>query len=158
MRSTWPRGCRASRRPAESPSARKRGGWSKATSSCAALGRPKSRGIGEPIEVYEVVGVGALHGHFDLAARRGLTRFVGRESELAQMRRALELAMGGHGQIVAAMAEAGTGKSRLVYEFKATIRPTLQGARSVFGVARQGVGVAAGARIAARLLRYRGRR
>ena len=28
--------------------------------------------------------------------------------------------MSGHGQIVAAMAEAGTGKSRLVFEFKAT--------------------------------------
>ena len=28
--------------------------------------------------------------------------------------------MSGHGQIVAAMAEAGTGKSRLFFEFKAT--------------------------------------
>ena len=32
--------------------------------------------------------------------------------------------MGGHGQIVAVMAEAGTGKSRLFYEFKATMPPT----------------------------------
>ena len=37
------------------------------------------------------------------------------------MRRALEQAMGGHGQIVAVVAEAGTGKSRLFYEFKTTI-------------------------------------
>jgi predicted ATPase len=37
------------------------------------------------------------------------------------MKRALELATGGHGQIVAVMAEAGTGKSRLFYEFKATL-------------------------------------
>jgi class 3 adenylate cyclase len=88
------------------------------------LGPTEVRGIGEAIEVYEVVGVGALHGHFDLAARRGLTRFVGRESELAQMQHALELAIGGGGQIVAAMAEAGTGKSRLFYEFKATIPVT----------------------------------
>ena len=36
------------------------------------------------------------------------------------MRRALELAISGHGQIVAVMAEAGTGKSRLFHEFKAT--------------------------------------
>jgi predicted ATPase len=50
---------------------------------------------------------------------RGLTRFVGREEELAQMRRALELARGGHGQIVAAMGDAGVGKSRLFFEFKA---------------------------------------
>jgi len=85
-----------------------------------AVGPTEVRGISEPIDVYEVVGVGALHGHFDLATRRGLTKFVGRERELEQMRHALEQAIGGHGQIVAVMAEAGTGKSRLFYEFKAT--------------------------------------
>ena len=37
------------------------------------------------------------------------------------MRHALELAMGGHGQVVAIVAEAGAGKSRLVYEFKALL-------------------------------------
>jgi predicted ATPase len=37
------------------------------------------------------------------------------------MRRALELAMGGQGQMVAVVAEAGTGKSRLYHEFKATL-------------------------------------
>src|SRR5580692_4895437 len=37
------------------------------------------------------------------------------------MKRALELARSGHGQIVAAVGEAGAGKSRLMYEFKATI-------------------------------------
>jgi predicted ATPase len=35
------------------------------------------------------------------------------------LRRALDQVRVGHGQIVAAMAEAGTGKSRLFYEFKA---------------------------------------
>ena len=71
------------------------------------------------------------------------------------MQRALELAMSGHGQIVAVVAEAGTGKSRLFYEFKATLPADLQGARSLLGVARQGLGVAAGAGIAARLFRHR---
>jgi hypothetical protein len=51
--------------------------------------------------------------------RRGLTKFVGRQAELAQMKHALELARAGHGQIVAAMGEAGAGKSRLVFEFRA---------------------------------------
>jgi hypothetical protein len=37
------------------------------------------------------------------------------------MAHALELAHGGRGQIVAVVAEAGTGKSRLFYEFKATL-------------------------------------
>jgi predicted ATPase len=85
------------------------------------LGPTDVKGIEEPINVFEVIGVGPLHGHFDLAVRRGLTKFVGRESELKQMARALELARGGHGQIVAVVAEAGTGKSRLFYEFKATL-------------------------------------
>jgi hypothetical protein len=63
-----------------------------------------------------VVRAGPLRGHFDLAVQRGLTKFVGREHELAQMRRALERASSGRGQLVAIVAEAGTGKSRLVYE------------------------------------------
>ena len=39
------------------------------------------------------------------------------------MQRALELAMSGHGQVLAVIAEAGTGKSRLFYEFKTTLPP-----------------------------------
>ncbi len=85
------------------------------------LGPTEVKGISEPINVYEVVGAEAARGHFELAARRGLTKFVGREREVAELKRALELARGGHGQIVAAVAEAGTGKSRLVYEFKAML-------------------------------------
>src|ERR1700704_4246205 len=75
-----------------------------------ALGPMAVRGISEAIEVYEVVGLGTLRTHFELSARRGLTKFVGRENELEQMGRALGLAMGGHGQMVAVVAEAGTGK------------------------------------------------
>src|SRR6266851_47903 len=85
------------------------------------LGKTEVKGVSEPINVYEVTGIGALRGHFELAARRGLTKFVGREREVAEMKRALELARAGQGQIVAAVAEAGTGKSRLVYEFKAML-------------------------------------
>jgi class 3 adenylate cyclase len=68
--------------------------------------------------VYEVAGLGPLRTRLQVAARRGLTRFVGREAELAQMRRALESAREGHGQLVAAMGEPGVGKSRLFFEFK----------------------------------------
>jgi len=54
------------------------------------------------------------------AAGRGLTKFVGREREIEALKHAAELARQGHGQIVAAMAEPGVGKSRLLFEFKAT--------------------------------------
>jgi class 3 adenylate cyclase/predicted ATPase len=83
------------------------------------LGPARVKGVSEPLEVYEVTGLGPLRTRLEAAARRGLTRFVGREHELAQMRRALELVRAGHGQMVAAIGEAGVGKSRLTYEFKA---------------------------------------
>ena len=54
---------------------------------------------------------------FRSAAARGLTRFVGRDAELEQLRRAQELAGNGRGQAAAIVGEAGVGKSRLVYEF-----------------------------------------
>ena len=86
-----------------------------------ALGRTAVKGLNAPVEVYELVRAGPLRTHFQLVARRGLTRFVGREREMAAMAGALEQASAGHGQIVAAVGEAGAGKSRLMYEFKATI-------------------------------------
>jgi class 3 adenylate cyclase/ribosomal protein L40E len=85
------------------------------------LGPTAVKGLNAPVEVYEVVRAGPLRTHFQLAARRGLTKFVGREGELQQMKGALELARNGHGQLIAVVAEAGTGKSRLFYEFKATL-------------------------------------
>ena len=86
-----------------------------------ALGPTAVKGLNAPVEVYEVVRTGPLKTHFQLAARRGLTRFVGRAGEMTAMAGALEQASAGHGQIVAAVGEAGAGKSRLMYEFKATI-------------------------------------
>jgi class 3 adenylate cyclase/predicted ATPase len=85
-----------------------------------ALGPVRVKGISEPIDVFEVTGVGPLRTRLQRSAGRGLTKFVGREREMAEMRHALDLARQGHGQIVAAIGEAGLGKSRLLYEFKAT--------------------------------------
>ena len=48
---------------------------------------------------------------------RGLTRFVGRQTEMAALHAALTQAGAGHGQMVAIVGEAGVGKSRLVDEF-----------------------------------------
>ena len=84
------------------------------------LGPTRVKGLSEPVNVYEVTGLGPLRTRLQRSAGRGLTKFVGREREMEAMREAAERATSGHGQIVAAMAEAGTGKSRLFFEFKAT--------------------------------------
>ena len=81
------------------------------------LGPVPVKGLAQPVEVYEVTGAGPARTRLQAAARRGLTRFVGRDAELAQLRRAQELAGDGHGQVAAVVGEAGVGKSRLVYEF-----------------------------------------
>jgi len=83
------------------------------------LGPTRVKGVAEPVSVYEVTGLGPLRTRLQVSARRGLTKFVGRQAELDQMSRALDLARQGHGQIVAAIGEPGVGKSRLFFEFKA---------------------------------------
>jgi class 3 adenylate cyclase/tetratricopeptide (TPR) repeat protein len=82
------------------------------------LGPTAVKGVGEPVNVSEVTGLGPLRTRLQRAASRGLTRFVGRDREMEALRHAAELAGAGHGQIVAAMAEPGVGKSRLFHEFK----------------------------------------
>jgi class 3 adenylate cyclase len=82
------------------------------------LGPTKVKGVSEPVNVYEVTGLGPLRTRLQRSAGRGLTKFVGREREMGTLKHAAEQAKSGCGQIVAAMAEAGTGKSRLYFEFK----------------------------------------
>ena len=81
------------------------------------LGPVPVKGRREPVEVYELSGIGPARTRLQAAARRGLTRFVGRDAEIEVLRRSLEHAGAGHGQAVAIVGEAGVGKSRLVWEF-----------------------------------------
>jgi class 3 adenylate cyclase len=74
-----------------------------------ALGPIPVRGMTEPVEVCELVGVSALRRRLQAAAARGLTRFVGREAELTALCQALDQASAGHGQVVAVVGEAGLG-------------------------------------------------
>jgi class 3 adenylate cyclase len=72
-----------------------------------ALGATRVRGLSEPVNVYEVTGLGPLRTRLQRAAARGLTKFVGRQREIDTLRYGLEQAKKGHGQIVAAMADPG---------------------------------------------------
>jgi class 3 adenylate cyclase/tetratricopeptide (TPR) repeat protein len=81
------------------------------------LGPVPVKGLAEPVEVFELVGVTALRRRLQAAAARGLSPFVGRQSELEALRQALARAGADQGQVVALMGEPGVGKSRLVYEF-----------------------------------------
>ncbi len=81
------------------------------------LGPVPVKGLTEPVPIFEVTGAGPARTRLQAAAGRGLTRFVGRELELEQLRRAQHLAGQGQGQVVALVGQAGVGKSRLMHEF-----------------------------------------
>ncbi len=80
-------------------------------------GSPVSiKGLADPVIVYTLTGASAQRTRLQATAVRGLTRFVGRETEIEQIRGAFALARDGHGQIVALVGEPGVGKSRFLYE------------------------------------------
>jgi class 3 adenylate cyclase len=81
------------------------------------LGPMKVKGLVVPLEVFEIVGASTVRSRLQATAARGLTRFVGRDGEMEQLRQALERARAGHGQVVAVVGEPGVGKSRLYWEF-----------------------------------------
>jgi class 3 adenylate cyclase/tetratricopeptide (TPR) repeat protein len=81
-----------------------------------ALGPVPVKGLAEPVEIFELLGASGTQRRVQAAAARGLTRFVGRQTEMATLIDALAQTGAGHGQVVALVGEAGVGKSRLVYE------------------------------------------
>jgi predicted ATPase/class 3 adenylate cyclase len=81
------------------------------------LGEFRLKSLAQPARVFELVGRGPLRTRLDAARERGLSRFVGREGELAQLDAALARAARGQGELLAVVADAGIGKSRLCLEF-----------------------------------------
>src|SRR6266851_6463230 len=53
-----------------------------------ALGPARVKGVSEPVQVFEVIGLGPLRTRLQRAAGRGLTKFVGREREMEALRHA----------------------------------------------------------------------
>ena len=86
------------------------------------LGPVAVKGLADAVESYELMGAGPARTRLQAAARRGLTRFIGRDAELELLHRVQLLAGTGHGQVAAIVGEAGVGKSRLAYEFSVSQR------------------------------------
>ena len=86
------------------------------------LGEFKIKGVSAPMAAYGLLRAGSLRTRFDISRSRGLTRFVGRNDEIEALHGALARARAGSGQVVGVVADAGTGKSRLCYEFTSWCR------------------------------------
>ncbi len=117
-----------------------------------AMGAARLKGVSEPVEVYEVTGLGPLRTRLQRSASRGLTKFVGRETEMEALKRAAEQARRGQGQIVAAMAEAGVRQVAPVPRVQGHLAIGLDGAGDVLGFSWQGVGIPRADRSASKLL------
>jgi class 3 adenylate cyclase len=86
-----------------------------------ALGEKRVKGKEKPVSVYRVIAPSTRRTRFDVSAERGLTPLVGRERELELLLDGLERSKTGRGQAFSITAEAGVGKSRLLYEFRKTV-------------------------------------
>lgn len=70
------------------------------------LGPIPVKGMPQPVEIFDLTGKGQAHTRLQAAALRGLTRFVGRDTEIEHLRRVLAHADAGLGQVVAIVGEA----------------------------------------------------
>ena len=86
-----------------------------------ALGEKRIKGKEGTIKTYRVVAPSLRRTRFDVSAERGLTPFVGRERELELLLDGFERTKASRGQAFSIMADAGVGKSRLLYEFRKAI-------------------------------------
>ncbi len=80
------------------------------------LGERSLRGAGTQ-HVYALRGLGPLRTRLDRSRSLGLSRFVGRERELARLEEGRRRALRSGGQLIGVQGEAGSGKSRLCLEF-----------------------------------------
>jgi class 3 adenylate cyclase/tetratricopeptide (TPR) repeat protein/ribosomal protein L40E len=85
------------------------------------LGSARVKGLSESVNLFEVKGLGPLRTRLERSVGRGLSRFVGRDVEKQEFRRAADAAKNGSGRIVAVEADPGVGKSRLFFEFKSEV-------------------------------------
>ena len=85
------------------------------------LGEREVKGKEKPIRVYQVLAPSSRRTRFDVSSELGLTPFIGRERELELLLDGFERTKESRGQAFSIVAEAGLGKSRLLYEFRKAI-------------------------------------
>jgi hypothetical protein len=83
-----------------------------------ALAPVEVKGKTEPVPIYKVIGTFPRRSPIASRSERTLSPFVGREHELATLEALFAQVEAGHGHVVGIIAEAGGGKSRLLYEFR----------------------------------------
>ncbi|MDJ0819610.1 MAG: adenylate/guanylate cyclase domain-containing protein, partial [Desulfobacterales bacterium] len=85
------------------------------------VGKKEVKGRKERVKVYRAIAPSTSRTRFDVSTERGLTPFIGRERELELLIDGLERSKAGRGQAISIIADAGVGKSRLLYEFRKTV-------------------------------------
>jgi class 3 adenylate cyclase/predicted ATPase len=82
------------------------------------LGLHTLKGVSEPQQVYRILRESDTQSRLEIAATRGLTPLVGRESEVTLLLDRWNQVKDGQGQVVLLSGEGGIGKSRLVQVVK----------------------------------------
>jgi class 3 adenylate cyclase/tetratricopeptide (TPR) repeat protein len=85
------------------------------------LGPVSVKGLAAAVETFLLTGGGSARSRFQVSAARGLSRFVGRRTQVDALLEAVEQACSGHGQVVAVVGEPGVGKSRLSWEVMTSV-------------------------------------
>jgi adenylate cyclase len=81
------------------------------------LGSRAVRGIGSPIEIFQLKGLRNAPASEVFRSKSHLNSLIGRDGQLAILDRELADTMRGDGRVVGVVGEAGIGKSRLCFEF-----------------------------------------
>ncbi len=139
------------------------------------LGERHLRGISEPIAIFALKGIRPAIASQQFRGGQKLSPFVGRDQEIRALDAALDEARAGNSPVVGIVGEAGSGKSRLVFEFlesarakgfpvlearatgygRATpLRPILDLYRTFFGISDELSKQMAAARVEATLAHY----
>jgi len=101
------------------------------------LGPVAIKGRTEPVRVFNVTGRRGRRSRLEVRIERGLSPLAGRQEELRRLAECWERAKSGRGQVVGVVGEAGVGKSRLLFEFRQSLRSEsvtwLEGQCSAYG-------------------------